>query len=287
MATRRIRDEQELRALARLAAPLQARPETHVIYVGTDVEAIVAELRETTWQEVGVVAVDGDDTIGWLVGDVDADMGRVWWHGPFVAAAAWEAVASELLRAGRRQLPGQVAEEELAVDAHFERCRAWAEVEGFVAEEGSFVLDLVGPIEPPTVAVREITTDDHGAVIGLHDALFPGTHTIGAALVAGHDERHRRLVIESGGAVVGYIAVERQPDGSGYIDFLGVAPSARRKGLGGELVRAGVAELRRMGAVTIGLTVREENTGARDLYVSLGFREERVAVPLRRGFSLA
>jgi ribosomal protein S18 acetylase RimI-like enzyme len=287
MATRRIRDERELATLARLAAPLQERPETHVIYVGTDADTILAELRETTWQEVGVVAVDGDETIGWLVGDVDPDMGRVWWHGPFVAAAAWDAVASELLEAGRRELPGQVAQEELAVDARFERCRSWAGVEGFVQEEGSFVLDLVGPIDPPTASVREITTDDHEVVIGLHEALFPGTHTTGATLVAGHDETHRRLVIESGGAVVGYVAVERQPDGSGYIDFLGVAPSARRKGLGGELVRAGVAELRRMGAATIGLTVREGSTGARDLYVSLGFREERVAVPLRRGFSLA
>ncbi len=113
------------------------------------------------------------------------------------------------------------------------------------------MLDLVGSIEPPTVAIREITTADHDVVIGLHDALFPGTHTTGAALVAGHGETHRRLVVESGGTVVGYIAVERQPDGGGYIDFVGVAPSARRKGLGGELVRAGVAELRRLGATTV------------------------------------
>ncbi len=68
---------------------------------------------------------------------------------------------------------------------------------------------------------------------------------------------------------------------------MGVEPSQRRRGLAGELVRAGVWELRRIGAEDVGLTVRAGIEGARDLYGSLGFREERFVVPLRRGFSLA
>ncbi len=75
--------------------------------------------------------------------------------------------------------------------------------------------------------------------------------------------------------------------GSGYIDDLGVAPAARRRGLGGDLVRAGVAELRQLEATSIGLTVRVGSDGARELCRSLGFEEERVAIPLRCGFSLA
>lgn len=290
MDLRPIADERELANLASLAAPLQQRPETHVVYLGADPAGIQSELSEATWKDVSAIAVDGDAIVGWLVGDVDPEMGRVWWLGPFItveSAADWATLATQLLAEGRRQLAAGVDEEELAVDARFERCRTWATTQGFVEDEGSYVLRLEADLAAAAPGVREITDPDLDAVARLHDELFPGTHTTGRELVDGHDEVHRRLVIESDGRVVGYIAVERQPDGSGYIDYLGVAPSARRRGFGGDLVGAGVAELRRLDVTGIGLTVRVESEGARELYRSLGFEEERVAIPLRRGFSLA
>ncbi len=290
MKVRTIIDEHELSVLAEIAALLQQQPETHVIYLGVEADGIRSELAEATWTEVSVVAVEGDTVLGWLVGDVDADMGRVWWLGPFVVAddvAEWETVATDLLTAGRRQLAAGVDEEEMAVDARFERCRAWATSHGFAEEEGAYVLQLEGELDRAVAAVREITEGDHDAVARLHDELFPGTHTTGRELAGGHDDTHRRLVVEVDGEISAYIAVERQADGSGYIDYLGVAPAARRGGLGGDLVRAGVAELRRLEAPTIGLTVRVGSAGARELYRSLGFEEERVAIPLRCGFSLA
>ena len=290
MEVRRIIDDHELSVLAEFAALLQQQPDTHVIYLGVEAEGIRAELAEVTWTDVSVVAVEGDTVLGWLIGDVDADMGRVWWLGPFVVAddvGEWEAVATDLLTAGRRQLAAGVDEEEMAVDARFERCRAWAMSHGFVQEEGAYVLQLGGELDLGAAAVRDITDDDHDAVARLHDELFPGTHTTGSELAGGHDDTHRRLVVEVDGEISAYIAVERQADGSGYIDYLGVAPAARRRGLGGDLVRAGVAELRRLGATSIGLTVRVDSDGARELYRSLGFEEERVAIPLRCGFSLA
>jgi len=285
---RRIADRSELTRLVEFAAPLQAEPQSHVTYLASDAPGIEAELAEATWQEVSAVAVVDGDLVGWLVGDVDPDMGRVWWLGPFVRADDWHTVASALLASCRDQLPAAVDEEEFAVDEHFDRCRRWAATEGFSEDEGSHILQLDGPVDaPPTAEVRDIEQDDHPAVIRLHEALFPGTHTTGEQLVAGHDETHRRLVVESDRAVVGYVAVELQPDGSGYVDYLGVDPTHRRRGLGADLVRAGVAELLALGADGVGLSVRQGSTGARDLYVSLGFDEERFVVPLRRGFSIA
>lgn len=287
MPTRRIMAEHELAELAEFAAPLQQRPETHVVLLGAEAGGIFVELSESTWGDVSAVAIADDRIVGWLVGDVDAEMGRVWWLGPFIDSDDWEATASELLATARSQLPPGVEQEEIAVDARFERCRAWATLHGFAEEEGAAVLNLGGELAAGDAAIREITDADHAAVAGLHDELFPGTHTTGTDLAAGHDHTHRRLVVDGDDGVVAYIAVERQADGCGYIDFVGVAPAARRRGLGGDLVRAGVAELRRLDVTTIGLTVRVDSQGARELYRSLGFEEERVAIPLRRGFSLA
>jgi ribosomal protein S18 acetylase RimI-like enzyme len=277
----------DIDALAAFAAPLQSDPSSHIVFLGVDDVSIAAEIREATWADVSIVAhVDGE-LVGWMIGDVDPAIGRVWWLGPYVQADGWEAIADGLLAACRRQLPVTITQEEIAVDERFTRCRVWAETMGFTAEEGSLVLNLDDDLAPPTTSVRELAVDDHAAVSALHESLFPGTHTTGAQLVAGQDPTHLRLVVDHGGRVGGYIAVEIQPDGHGYIDYLGVDPDVRRRGLGGELVRAGVAELRRLGASTVGLTVRQGSAGARELYASLGFDEERLIIPLRRGFTLA
>jgi ribosomal protein S18 acetylase RimI-like enzyme len=286
METRRIHDADELVALARFAAPLQASADAHVAFLGVDADGIAAELAETTWAEVSAVALIDDVVAGWLVGDVDPEMGRVWWFGPFVNAGEWEDVAGRLLTACRAQLGSGISEEEMAVDAEFLRCRAWAPTYGFKEEEGSVAVVLDRPLGPASTHIRDIADSDHDAVASLHDELFPGTHTTGRDLAAGHDATHRRLVIEHDGVLDGYIAVERLADGTGYIDFVGVARRARRRGLGGELVRAGVSELHRLGVSSISLTVRAGNAGARELYESLGFSEERLLVPLRRGFTI-
>lgn len=294
--------ERDLPALAAFAAPLQGRDDRHVAYLGVDVDDITAEIAEATWERVGVIAERDGGLLGWLIGDVDDEMGRVWWLGPFVETqvddavdteadgAAWAATATGLYEAARTRLPASVDEEEFAVDERFTQLIDWATRAGFDRDPGSHVMNLVGSVGAPTRPVRELAPVDHEFVAALHDELFPGTHTTGRQLVDGHDASHRRLVLESDEAeraVVGYIAVERQPGGAGYIDYVGVDTDVRGRGYGAELVRAGVAELERIGAVGANLTVREQTPWVRNLYRSLGFETERTVVPLRRGFRLS
>jgi mycothiol synthase len=59
------------------------------------------------------------------------------------------------------------------------------------------------------------------------------------------------------------------PEGS--VDFVGVVPTWRRRGIGRELLRWGVARLRGNGAGVIGLTVTSKNDRALDLYRNTGF----------------
>jgi ribosomal protein S18 acetylase RimI-like enzyme len=53
---------------------------------------------------------------------------------------------------------------------------------------------------------------------------------------------------------------------------LAVAPDARRRGLGGALLRAGIAALRHRRVSEVFLEVREPNRSAQALYLSHGFR---------------
>ena len=277
-------------ALAALAARLQVRPDRHIVYLGFDAATIAAEMvaEDDDWTAAAAVVLEGEEPVGWLMGSVDPNMGRVWWFGPFIDAAesAWVTIADELYETASALLDASVTEEEFAPDARFTELIAWAVERGCHVDPGSAVLSLHGELPLPSIVTRPVTTADLDTVGRLHDELFPSTHTTGATLVSDGDEAHIRLATERDGAVVGYVAAERQADGDGYIDYLGVAPTARRQGLAAELSRAAVAALRLLGCGLVHLTVRAESDGARALYASLGFEEERVVTPLRRGFSL-
>jgi ribosomal protein S18 acetylase RimI-like enzyme len=288
--------EDDRRPMAELAAALQARPEHHVAYLGVEPDTIAEEMLEDVddWTEAAVLVEEAGRMVGWLMGSIDHEMGRVWWLGPFVDRddpAEWVSVATALDDAARRVLGAHVTEEEYAFDDRHRTGIEWARSRGGVVDSGSAVLRLTGPSPASASAsagpvIRPIRDDD-GAVVGpLHAALFPGTHTTGSVLVSRRDEDHLRLVAEEDGTVVGYVAVERQADGDGYVDYVGVAPSRRRRGLGAALIRAGVRALRELGCGQIHLTVRADNQAARALYAGLGFVEERVIVPVRVGFSL-
>lgn len=278
--------------LAELAAQLQVRPAHHVPYLGRDAAGIAAEMVEDVddWTEAAAIAEEEDGRIvGWLMGSIDHDMGRVWWFGPFVDtddAERWAMIADRLDAAARATLPPAVSEEEYAFDSRHATGPQWAVRHGFHADPGSAALALDHPIAPAELPVRPLLPEDAATVGRLHEELFPNTHTTGAALVATTDKSKPRLVAERDGEVLGYVAVERQADGGGYIDFLGVAPEFRRQGIGAQLVRAGVAALAELGCEHFDLTVREANAGARALYASLGFEEELVILPFRRGFTL-
>jgi ribosomal-protein-alanine N-acetyltransferase len=71
--------------------------------------------------------------------------------------------------------------------------------------------------------------------------------------------------------VMGYL-IAREVAGTGEILNLAVAPEARRRGLGGELLQAGLGALRRRRVNEVFLEVRESNHSAQALYLAQGFR---------------
>ena len=109
---------------------------------------------------------------------------------------------------------------------------------------------------------------DVPAVHRVETEVFPdpwSVETFWAELAHVPETRHY-LVAEQDGAVVGYAGL--------------VCTGAQGHGLGGELLRALLAEARRRGAAEVLLEVRAENAAAQQLYARHGF--ERIGV--RRGY---
>lgn len=79
------------------------------------------------------------------------------------------------------------------------------------------------------------------------------------------------LVAETRRVPAGYL-IGREVAGSGEVLNLAVAPEFRRRGIGGALLEAGLAALRRRKVEEVFLEVRESNISAQALYVGHGFR---------------
>lgn len=284
----------QLTAVVALVATQQVRPERHVGYLDVAVDAIAQALAglEPDGLAGTCVAHEDGEVVGVLGADHDVRPPRVWWHGPFVADGVdFPAVADGLYVAARARLPEHVVEEELAPDERHVELAAFAARHGFHADPGSAVLSralappVVAPLPEGTV-IRVLTAADRPEVAALHDRLFPSAHAPGDRLDAGADGRVVLVAAGQAGGVVGYAVAEPQADGAGYLDFLGVDPSREGGGIGAALIAATADTLRDVGCDRVHLTVRATNTRARRLYVRLGFTEERVLQPWRKGFSL-
>ncbi len=305
-------NREELPAAAALVSRLQADPRHFIGYLDEEGAALEAQLPDL--EPLGlagiVTAREGGRIIGLLGADWDLDPARVWWHGPLVDDEAvtaageaeegagdasddgpvtWGAIADQLYAAASDLLPDAVTEEELFLDVRGEAAAAFARRHGFRREVASAVLtrslDDVSNVEAAGdtgVEISRLGATDRDRVATLHDRLFPSAHVPGLRLAEG--ERRWVLVARraDGAPPAGYVAVEQQGDGQGYLDFLGVVPEQRGGGVGTALVAAACRHVRERGSRQVHLTVREDNEAARRLYDGLGFIEERIAVPWRR-----
>ncbi|MEA5050382.1 MAG: ribosomal protein S18-alanine N-acetyltransferase [Oscillospiraceae bacterium] len=90
-----------------------------------------------------------------------------------------------------------------------------------------------------------------------------------AELTLGHA---RLFAAVCGGALCGFIDMHIAADDA-HINELGVEPGARRRGIGGALVRAAEDRARLERCAVLSLEVRESNAAAAALYRKCGFRD--------------
>lgn len=119
------------------------------------------------------------------------------------------------------------------------------------------------PVTEPTVEVVEVT--DPGEVNTLLDVAAPDSHAR-----PGTPGIEAWLGIREAGRLVAVGAVVRQPDGTGHLRAVAVAPDARGRGLGREL---SIAMTRRAQAGTgiASLGVYVDNEPALRIYRALGY----------------
>lgn len=121
--------------------------------------------------------------------------------------------------------------------------------------------------------LRQASPSDAAALAALEGRVFPagpwGRRSLETTLSR---PGATCVVVEQAGGLVGY-ALGWAAAGEGELLRIGVDPSARRQGLGRQLLSGFLAAQRRAGAHQTFLEVRQDNTPARALYQRLGFAE--------------
>jgi ribosomal protein S18 acetylase RimI-like enzyme len=276
---------------------LQAIPEHTIGYHGETREELASELVDLRWPSATVVAVDGADHVhGVLSFEVDAALGRVWWHGPFVDVPAehpaadriWDRTADALHDAARAS-PAlrDISDSELFGHVEHRRLAGFARRHGFpsgkytsvLALDGVALVRLIGtvPERPDAVEVREFPTPPTdsvaaAALIRLHETCFPNTYVSAAQLLAGETDRTVIAAFDAG-RLVGYAVGHVQP-AEYYVDFVAVATESRGRGIAGALVTTLIQRLAdRHGARQKACaTVTGGNAASRRMLHNLGFQ---------------
>lgn len=217
---------------------------------------------------------------GVIGAEVDAALSRAWVRGPVVATAKAGTAAAEcaLLHAALLQALPNVQRFDAFVQVDDATLRRAARDSGYRDDLQHHVMTLRAPaagLHWPERVVR--ARPEHlDALARLHDETFPESYLSGARLRQGLDDSHGVLLaLGTAGEVLGYLVIEAKPlEREAYIDFLGVAPHARGRGLGRDLLDAAVVwGLRERGLPQVGLTVRQDRRPALGLYESAGFTE--------------
>lgn len=124
-----------------------------------------------------------------------------------------------------------------------------------------------------TLSVRRAQAGDLDAIMELETALFPGDAWSRGQMAEELASPHGYYVVaETDTSVDGYAGL-RAPRGTeqGDIQTIGVAPAARRRGLGRRLLGVLLAEARDRGMREVFLEVRADNPAAQALYRAHGF----------------
>ena len=262
-------------------ASLNGNAEDHIGFLDMAAADIARSLRELTLpvEEGFRLAIQDGQIVGVLGIEADPEIGRAWIYGPLARHPLWQAVADQLYAAALPAIPSGIGQQQIFCDGRNHNCRDFAARHGFelLNESANMTLsraDLgrVPPATAPPIDVRHFEQ-----FRALHPRLMPNSYFTAQQILDRLGADSHLLIATHEGDLSGYVYFQAGPGVSeGYIDFVAVAETARRRGIGAQLVAAAAYSAFNWPNIEfIRLTVSTSNAPALRLYERLGFLRER------------
>jgi ribosomal protein S18 acetylase RimI-like enzyme len=228
------------------------------------------------------LAYQGDRLVGIFGVDADPEINRAWLFGPLVEHEDWQTLADQLYAEVLSLIPVDIRDYELFCDVQNTRLEAFAARHGFPLISENAVLTLRREdYKPSAKRQAPVSVYQEGffaPLEKLHKILFPNAYFTARQMVEKVNATHQLFLALENDQLLGYhfCKVESESE-SGYVDFIGTDSAARGRGIGADLLAAGIDWM--LSAPTtkkIGLTVNVDNVAARSLYEKFGFVTARV-----------
>ncbi len=218
--------------------------------------------------------------------DADPEIRRVWLLGPFIDHADWQAVADQLYAAVQPAIPAGDYEHEMFCDVKNINLCQFAERHGFTSRSESAILYLLRNDQQRAAKGKTKVIDFQDLFFEqfqqLHDKVFPNTYHTAKQVIEKRDDHHRLLIALEDDQLTGYLFGKIEEE-SGYVDFLAVDESFRRRGIGADLLTVALDWMFAAPSTkNVNLTMNANSTAAFSMYSKFGFITERITRGYRK-----
>lgn len=256
----------------------------HIGFFGEGEEDVRASLAECSipTEEGFLLAYEGDKLVGVFGMDADLEVDRAWLYGPLVEHADWHSLADELYARVLTLIPAGIHSYDLFCDEQNSRLAEFAARHGFPLLSENAVMTVTRDNYKPRASRGTNIIPFEGqffeAFETLHKTVFPTTYFTARQIVEKINETHQLLLAVDSDHLLGYHFGKIDPAAeSGYVDFIGTDASARGRGIGADLLTAGLDWMFSAPSTQkVSLTVNANNQIARGMYEKFGFVTERV-----------
>ena len=270
--------------LVQFVARLNSEGEHHIGFFGEGQADIRASLAECLIppSEGFRLAYENDQLVGVFGVDADSEINRAWLFGPIIDHEDWHTVADQLYARVLPLIPVTIRDYDIFCDIQNTRMESFSTRHGFPLHSENAVLTLrrenYNRAAEGKLQITHYQEEFFTSFEKMHKELFPNGYFTGRQIVEKIDENHKLFLALEDGQLLGYHFCKIEPASeSGYVDFIGTDASARGRGIGADLLAAGVDWM--LSAPTtnkINLTVNADNVAARHLYEKFGFVTDRI-----------
>jgi ribosomal protein S18 acetylase RimI-like enzyme len=279
--------------LVSFAARLNSDGAHHIGFFGEGEADVRASLAECLIPPADGfrLAYEGDRLVGVFGVDADPEINRAWLFGPLVEHEDWHTIADQLYAEVLALIPVDIRDYDLFCDVQNIHVEAFAARHGFPLSSENAVMTLRREEYKPAVKrqtqIVVYQEEFFEQFEKLHKTLFPNAYFTARQIVEKVDENHQLFLALEDGQLLGYHFGKTEPESeSAYIDFIGTDAAARGRGIGADLLAAGIDWMLSAPATKkISLTVNADNVSARSLYEKFGFVTARIMRGYRKKIS--
>lgn len=272
-----------LNDVAAFIARLNSYQEHHIGYCGKKLDDIYNTLEENFGdvpaRDAFFIATEGNKIVGACGFDADIERGRAEVWGPFIDHVNSMEIAKMLWETMIVEIPDPIQTIYLFPERRNETVIKLANTLSFdfVSKETILTCTNQSFRGIGNDNVITLSSEHYSFLVELHDQIFPDTYLSGEEMVKEISEQSIAFgVVDKDSNLLGYLYAEAEPEfGEGSIEFFGVNPASRNKGVGSSLLAKGVEWLFTFPSIEkVSLCVESDNTSAIRLYRSIGFEIE-------------